>query len=197
MVAEFRPSIHEAELHFLVSRVRALDPLIIIEIGAFRGGSTAVWHHILDGKGLLITIDPNPQREFYDRFEDEPDNFVFIKGKSLHKEVMIQLGDILGSEYADFIFVDGDHSIMKDDWETYWPLLRDGGGMGFHDFKLSGKKTPLALEKEGCKRDYCFDPAFLDISKEKPKSKRWGCAFAWAEEGEQTIYGESVPKWLK
>jgi len=197
MLTEFRPSIHETELNFLIPRIRELNPLIIIEIGAFRGGSTSIWHHILDGKGLLISIDPNPNRKFYERFGDEPDNFMFIKGRSQDKEVLIQLGEALGDEEADFIFVDGDHSIMLQDWENYWPFLRDGGGMGFHDFKVSGKKTHRALKVGGWRRDYCFSPAFLDISEAKPKSERWGCAFAWFEEGDETIYGESLPEWLK
>ena len=36
---------------------------------------------------------------------------------------------------CDFLFIDGDHTKegVKEDFESYSPLVRDGGWIGFHD----------------------------------------------------------------
>ena len=42
---------------------------------------------------------------------------------------------VKGRSPFDFIFIDGDHSAnaAMADWRNYWPMLRTGGFLAFHD----------------------------------------------------------------
>lgn len=42
----------------------------------------------------------------------------------------------------DYIYIDGDHSFkgVTRDYELFWPMLRSGGFISFHDISIKGKK---------------------------------------------------------
>lgn len=45
----------------------------------------------------------------------------------------------------EYIYIDGDHSYegVKSDFEAYWPKLKPGGIMSFHDITLKGKSQGI------------------------------------------------------
>ena len=50
-------------------------------------------------------------------------------------QTVAEVRELLGGEPLDFLFIDGDHSYdgVRQDYESYAPLVRPGGLIGFHD----------------------------------------------------------------
>lgn len=65
----------------------------------------------------------------------------------------------------DFAFIDGDHTYegVLSDYRTFWPALRDGGLMAFHDIKGNPRNAQVEVpqfwaEFRGNNFDECVDP---------------------------------------
>ena len=54
---------------------------------------------------------------------------------SQKQETVDEVKKILDGKLLDFLFIDGDHSLVgvTKDWENYSPLVREGGIIAFHD----------------------------------------------------------------
>ena len=126
------------------------------EIGTFKGLSAClIGFHLKDtpgGKYYCIDTfestgnDQKPEYTFPEwkkNIDDAglSDVCVPIKGWSTDKAVIAKIPDEL-----DFIFVDGDHTAdaVYADAVTYWPKLRSGGRMAFHDSTWDSVKEGIA-----------------------------------------------------
>jgi predicted O-methyltransferase YrrM len=60
-----------------------------------------------------------------------------VAGKS--SEVIESVKELLNGELADFLFIDGDHSLqgVSYDWKAYKELVRPGGLVAFHDINAA------------------------------------------------------------
>jgi hypothetical protein len=63
---------------------------------------------------------------------------------TLHVMTTDQFKKKLGKKIKyDYIYIDGDHSYkgVTRDYDLFWPTLRSGGFMSFHDVSIKGTKT--------------------------------------------------------
>jgi|TARA_Y100000310_G_scaffold299952_1_gene335225 cephalosporin hydroxylase len=122
----------------------------IIEIGTFHGGTLRFWHEILQGDGVLISIDnnargsiPHVQKAF-----SHDSRVHFIIDDSRSKSAFDAVQSILGERQADILFIDGDHAYQNVcfDVDTYGQLVRPGGYIVMHDISAGGPKCKWDLE---------------------------------------------------
>lgn len=138
-----------SEIELLEQRVIELKPKTIVEIGTASGGTIGRWLSI-PGVELVISIDL-PEgvhggqpietcRAVRDAVQDEANT----KGIRLHQIVGDSHNKHIASKIfleqnieIDFLFIDGDHTHegVKQDFELYAPLVRDGGLIAFHDIR--------------------------------------------------------------
>lgn len=155
-LAKFGPWAEPIEgcvLHALTGWTHGLGRCVI-EIGSFRGGSSAILALALRGVGSeskVISVDP------HDEF---PVNAAQVRlsltewGED-RRLVQIVCGSdeackLLRPGSASLIFVDGDHSYHQvvNDFENYRELLAPGGCMAFHDYGCGAHTGRTADEHE-------------------------------------------------
>ena len=138
---------NEWEFNKLLDFYNQLNPRKILEIGSFYGGT--LWHWIRNSNRLntVICVDyPIPPSD--DRYTEMIDSrakwknwftsdikFYDIKGDSTHYTTIKQVDEILPHKDLDFLFIDGGHDYftVKNDFENYYPFVRTGGMIVFHD----------------------------------------------------------------
>lgn len=119
------------------------DPATILEIGAFKGFSTiALAYACVGTQRRVMTIDTfigNPENtnlqdgeNYYGEFLDN------IKACDLREYVMPLIGrsEIYYDGWAyplDLLFIDGNHPIMQQDLDAFFPHLKAGGILLMHD----------------------------------------------------------------
>lgn len=135
----------EGELNRLIELVKELQPKRILEIGSLYGGTMWYWMHAVKG-AEIVSVDIGvgaPDSRFSDmeyarinlwpEWERETGCIITqIRADSTSPETVKSM-----KEYApfDFIFIDGGHyyETVISDWKNYWPMLRSGGLLAFHD----------------------------------------------------------------
>jgi hypothetical protein len=141
----------------------------VMEIGVCRNGSSSFTHVFLNNKldnTIYVGIDLD-DKSFLNNTEN---NIHTIKGSSFDVEKNMEFFRSVGVEEFDFIFIDGDHSIMGvlNDWE-YSRMLSKEGIVGFHDtsWHLGPREfvNNLNTEKWNVVPNTC--------------PKDWGVGFAW------------------
>lgn len=135
IIKECEPSQTHSELEALLELVEPIKPKYILEIGVHRGGSLRVWQRVFNPI-TLIGIDTRPEREAF------IDGAFVLTGNSTHDNTLRTVKKML-DEPLDFLFIDGSHYYpdVKKDFEMYYPLVRDGGAIAFHDVILTGNDT--------------------------------------------------------
>jgi predicted O-methyltransferase YrrM len=135
----------KGELRPLISRLRTRRLRTVVEIGTFKGGTLWLWCQLAEPDALVVSIDL-PGGEFgggYDAAEAEQirsyargkQELILIRGDSHAIRTRDELTTALGERGVDFLFIDGDHTYegVKQDYEMYAPLVRNGGMIVFHD----------------------------------------------------------------
>jgi predicted O-methyltransferase YrrM len=133
------------ELEQLLARVRALQPKRILEVGSLYGGT--LWHWMQNFPGaLVVSVDMIAQgvpehprekimeaRQLWQSWVDETQCLLTWYVSPSDYPPLLKLVDTHGP--FDFIFVDAGHkySEVAADFTNYWPMLRAGGLMAFHD----------------------------------------------------------------
>jgi FkbM family methyltransferase len=116
----------------------------IMEIGTYAGGLFSIMCKLSDEDGVKISVDlpvyeNQENTEYYKNFLRDHKKFSknvhFIAADSHKQETLEQVKQLLNGEELDFLFIDGDHSYagVKQDFEMYKELVKDGGYIGFHD----------------------------------------------------------------
>jgi predicted O-methyltransferase YrrM len=137
----------KSEIYALAEEVRSRNPKIIVEIGTYRGGTFFIWVRSNPNLELIISIDlpdgafgggydvrrQRLYRQFLnDRIECKAE---FLRTNSHDPKTFSKVSEILMGRDIDFLFIDGDHSYegVKQDFDLYSPLVREGGLVAFHD----------------------------------------------------------------
>jgi len=139
----------EGELNQLIELVKELKPKRILEIGSLYGGTMWYWMHAVKG-AEIVSVDigvaernasiadiEHARIALWPEWERETGSeIVQIRADSTLVETISAV-----KEYApfDFIFIDGGHDFntAMADWKNYWPMLRSGGLLTFHDIAYS------------------------------------------------------------
>ena len=134
----------EGELERLRTHVRLTHPKRILEIGSLFGGT--LWYWMQDNPGAkIVSVDLGVQSFDY-RFQDiEAARTLWPVWERATGCELVQLRTDSTFAYTieevakhapyDFIFIDGGHwyDVALADFTNYWPMLRDGGLLAFHD----------------------------------------------------------------
>ena len=121
-----------SEAAYLYKTTKLLGTPDSAEIGRYRGGST----FLLAAAGAhVLSVDLPSERQQEDDLELENSLSWF----GLDSKVELALADSheyrVADRHFDLVFVDGDHvydSVVAD-FENWWPSVRRGGHMVFHD----------------------------------------------------------------
>lgn len=130
------PSQTHSELKELLTNLEKISIEYVLEIGVHRGGSTRVWQRVFDPRiliGVDWSVEPNALMP----------GLTMIEGKSQDQATFDKVVKALNGHKLDFLFIDGSHLYhdVKKDFEMYYPLVRDGGAIAFHDVVLTGNDT--------------------------------------------------------
>ena len=145
------------ELMRLIQLAARLDPQRILEIGSLYGGTLWHWMQFFRGS-LIVSVDMIAERIPEHRHKD------IVKARSLWQswangsdcKLKIYTGPSQhpmliekAQEDApyDFIFVDGGHEYyqVNSDYENYFPMLRKGGMIAFHDIAYPARGGPIEV----------------------------------------------------
>ena len=125
-------------------------PHNIMEIGSKYGGTFHIFSSMATGIKISLdlpggihggwALNEHPylgniveQRNQY--FEDNFDDVYMIMADSHTESALNTVEHYLVNEELDFLMIDGDHTYegVKQDYEMYKHLVKDGGWIGFHD----------------------------------------------------------------
>ncbi len=117
----------------------------ILEIGTANGGSLFLIAQSASADARLISVDlhkgefgggyPAWKIPLYKAFTQRGQRLDLIRGDSHAPTTVESVQRLLAGEKLDFLFIDGDHTYegVRQDFESYSPLVRSGGLVGFHD----------------------------------------------------------------
>lgn len=107
----------------------------LLNAGVSKLYSVDVWTHIPNVRG-----DGNSAQEWHDaNFENTKkllspfgDRSIILKGHS------VEMAKMIPDSSLDLVYIDSDHSLegVTNDINSYWPKLKSGGIMGFHDYEM-------------------------------------------------------------
>jgi predicted O-methyltransferase YrrM len=133
------------ELRWLLEMLAAAPPRRMLEIGTANGGSLFTFARVCARRAHVISVDL-PHGEFgggypawkiplYRAFARRGQRLDLVRGDSHAETTIARVRALLAGEPLDFLFIDGDHTYdgVRADFESYSPLVRPGGLIGFHD----------------------------------------------------------------
>jgi cephalosporin hydroxylase len=134
------------EFRMFVEFVKSIKPQCVLEIGTERGGSFYAISTMMNGGGLIISVDL--PREFLDiekrdrLLRTEYVNSVFLHGSSHDTDIRQKVEDSLSGRSLDLLYIDGDHTYkgVRQDYLDYSPMVKNGGWIVFHDINPSPKQ---------------------------------------------------------
>lgn len=132
------------EWYAFLTRIEAIEPSVLVEIGTAHGGSLYTFCRYFEQVDTIISIDlpdgphgggyPKEKEKFFQFFSGDC-NLFCIRGDSHDASIKEDVENILHGREIDFLFIDGDHTYegVKQDFKMYSPLVRKGGIIGFDD----------------------------------------------------------------
>lgn len=145
------------EIRPLLLYIAEHRPQVVGEIGLRRGGNTFLFTRMFKDARLFLALDIRLKNVAKLRFVTPPgQQLVFVEGDSQSDDVVQKVRSVLGTSKFDFLFIDGDHSYegVLRDFVAYYPLVRAGGLIAFHDivpdeFARYGTRTPGSKSDAG------------------------------------------------
>lgn len=149
VVKQSRASIEKTDLEMLLTILVPMKPKMILEIGTWKGYSAEVWINAFS-PDKFVTIEKDSKLPGAIEIENINHKY-FWNTDSHHNDIKFN------TEPYDFLFIDGDHSYegVKQDWEYYGRLVKEGGIIAFHDalYHADGTEEVDILWEE-IKKDY-------------------------------------------
>lgn len=161
-----RPLQIRDELAGLAAAVDKLRPRVIVEIGTASGGTLFLWSWLVQRGGLVVSLDLPPGQfagenplgnegypawrgGLYTSFSPPSVDVELLKVDSHDPATRDRVQEIVGDREVDFLFIDGDHSYdgVRADFEMYSPLVREGGGVAFHDVVERAPHTGCEVDR--------------------------------------------------
>jgi predicted O-methyltransferase YrrM len=126
----------EQEIAALIDFLAGLRPRIVGEIGLRDGGNTYLFLQCLPTLETMISLDVQLRNVArLRRVARRGQRLHAIEGDSKAPGTVRSVARRLGSARFDLLFIDGDHSLdgVAGDLRAYYPLVRAGGAIVFHD----------------------------------------------------------------
>lgn len=155
----FQASQIKTEIIDLLSELEKNPPQRLLEIGTATGGTLFMFTRIAAKTADIISIDLPFGRygagylkyrvQLMKDFALANQKMHLLRLDSHQKATVDRLKNILNGELLDFLFIDGDHSYdgVKNDFENYYPLVRPGGIIAFHDIVDNDKDKSFGTQK--------------------------------------------------
>jgi cephalosporin hydroxylase len=134
-----------SEIEQLLQLLKSVKPRVVLEIGTNRGGNLFLLTRTAAPDALIVSVDL-PGGEFgggyplwrvplYRNFAMQNQHVELVRGNSHSPETLCRAERKLDGRKVDFLFIDGDHTYegVKQDYEMFSPLVREGGMIGLHD----------------------------------------------------------------
>ena len=138
-----------AEITRLAQAVRAIEPHIILEIGAASGGTALIWSTLASERVITCDLqDMSHQAPLFTKLPPPGSNctVTLLSGNSHDPDFRARVSRELNGRQVDFLFIDGDHTEIgvTADYNDYKDFVRPGGLIAFHDIV---EHQPLATNQ--------------------------------------------------
>ena len=135
---QFQSNQKTMEIAGLLHLLGSMRPQRLCEIGAYHGGTLALFAHVAAPSAKLLSIDvhyPWHLRRAYSNLAGPRQHIKAIRGDSHSPRTQSKVAAWLDGAMLDFLFIDGDHSLegVTLDYEMYGKFVRPGGIIAFHD----------------------------------------------------------------
>ena len=133
---------HEWEFLRLLDLYRKKEPIRVLEIGTYYGGTLYNWITHAPTDAIVVNVDlSHPSKHLYPKWSYGRVFHEAIEGDSRDPEVIARV-----AKHAPYqwVYIDGDHSYegVKADWDNYMPMVNKGGIIAFHDILPPSKEWP-------------------------------------------------------
>ena len=122
---------NEWELLQMLIVVANHHPKKILEVGAWHGGT--LWHWLQLADEVAVIDDEMRRESDWQQWAKERRTGLHLYHGSSHDKEIIEKA----ASHApyDFLFIDADHTYdsVCQDWNNYYPMVREGGLVAFHD----------------------------------------------------------------
>lgn len=148
----FTPKQDRVEMTALGEILEERRPERVLELGTGHGGTLFFLTRLASPRATIVSIDLpeskfssngySPERQwFYERFRRRKQRLQLLRANSHLPWMPNRVKTAFSGQSIDFLLLDGDHRYagIKEDFETYAPLVRKGGLIAIHDIK-EGKR---------------------------------------------------------
>lgn len=142
-----------SEFRALLGMLERTPPRTVLEIGTARGGTLFLFTRVSSPEAILISVDLppedlpveqpasfgganyGPRKPLYESFARDQQRVIFVTADSHSPLTLDRVRKELAGRELDLLFIDGDHTAdgVRRDFETYAPLVREGGIIALHD----------------------------------------------------------------
>lgn len=124
------------EISTLMNFLRDKSISTAMEIGISDGGTTLLLADLVGNVGMVYALDICFSRKKYSGLKLS-NRITEIEGDSHSQDIKDNVYRTIGSGSLGFLFIDGDHSHegVKDDFNSYSPLVSKGGWIALHDIR--------------------------------------------------------------
>lgn len=167
----------QADAKFVSNILLSIKNGMVIEIGCFKGRSTAVMmpiaiknrnkYYVIDN--FYGGIDENTAASKVQRAEGPKVMEIFVDNieqigihrseYALYKSTSEKASTLFKDDSIDFCFIDGDHAYesVKKDLELYWPKIKKDGIISGHDYQNAEiKKAVDEMNLKVCTGGNCW-----------------------------------------
>lgn len=135
-----------------------------MEVGTYGGGTFYTLCQLANDDATLVSLDLHQgqydnigYKEVGLRSLGKPNQTIYALNRDSHEEESFEWakGVLLNNE-LDYLFIDGDHSYdgVKQDFEMYSPLVKEGGIILFHDIQPHNKGAQVDILWNEIKNNY-------------------------------------------
>lgn len=175
------------EIGSLLRRLEEEPPRRMLEIGTWSGGSLFLFAQVATADAHVISVDlpdgdfgggyPAWKTPLYRSFARPRQRLDLLRADSHDPATVQKVQALLGGEQLDFLFIDGDHSYdgVRQDFESYLPLVREGGLVGFHDIAAPPGGGPV-IDSDGSLLLVGDVPAYWSSVRERYPSEEFVAA---------------------
>ena len=150
-----KPGQIKCEISELLEKIKMKKPKIVLEIGTANGGTLFLFSFCVSEHTTIVSIDlprgsfgggyPACKIPLYKAFAQKEQKIHLIRANSHSNSTFKKIKMLLKNKSVDFLFIDGDHFGVKEDFKMYSPLVRKGGMIAFHDIVPGSKENVGAV----------------------------------------------------